>query len=44
MTRIRRHKRPRELPTINSLSHVEQLRAEADNIARCLKFASENFV
>lgn len=44
MTRIRRHKHPTKLPTIGSLSHAEQLRAEADNIARCLKFASENLV
>ena len=42
MTRIRRHKHPVTLPTISSLSHAEQLRIEADNIARCLKFASMN--
>lgn len=44
MTRIRRHKHPAALPTISGLSHAEQLRTEADNIARCLKFASEHLV
>ncbi len=42
MTRIRRHKHPVALPTISGLSHAEQLRIEADNIARSLKFASMN--
>lgn len=42
MTRIRRHKHPVALPTISGQSHAEQLRAEADNIARCLKFAGDN--
>jgi sugar phosphate isomerase/epimerase len=42
MTRIRRHKHPTALPTITSLPHAEQLRVEADNIARCLTFAREN--
>lgn len=42
MTRIRRHKHLRPLPTMTSLSHAEQLRVEADNIARCLQFASES--
>lgn len=42
MTRIRRHKYPTALPMITGLAHAEQLRAEADNIARCLRFAGEN--
>lgn len=41
---VRRHKPPQPLPTISPLSHAEQLRVEADNIARCLKFASETFM
>lgn len=40
LARIRRHKHPAALPTISPLSHAEQLRVEADNITRCLKFAS----
>ena len=42
LTRVRRHKHPRALPTISALSHAEQLRAEADNIARCLQFAGDH--
>jgi hypothetical protein len=42
LARVRQHKHTRPLPTISPLAHVEQLRAEADNIAQCLKFASEN--
>lgn len=42
MTRIRRDKYPVALPTMSGLSHAEQLRAEADNIAKCLKFAGMN--
>ena len=38
---VRRHKHPQPLPMIAPLSHAEQLRVEADNIARCLKFARE---
>lgn len=41
---VRRHKPPQSLPTISPLSHAEQLRAEADNIARCLKFAKQFLV
>jgi sugar phosphate isomerase/epimerase len=41
LARVRQHKQP--LPTITKLSHEEQLRAEADNIDRCLKFADDNF-
>lgn len=44
MTRIRRHKHPTALPMITGLSHAEQLRVEADNIAKCLKFASDHLV
>jgi sugar phosphate isomerase/epimerase len=42
LARVRQHRHPRPLPTISQLAHVDQLRAEADNIAQCLKFASEN--
>jgi len=42
LTRIRNHKHPQPLPTITSLSHDQQLAAEADNIARCLIYAAEN--
>lgn len=44
MSRIRRHKHPVALPTITGLSHAEQLRTEAANIARCLKFAGDNLI
>ncbi|MBC7816181.1 MAG: sugar phosphate isomerase/epimerase, partial [Planctomycetaceae bacterium] len=44
LARVRRHKHPQPLPTIASLSHAEQLRVEADHIARCLKFATDNLV
>ncbi len=42
LARVRRDNHPRPLPTITPLSHAEQLRVEADNIARCLKFASNS--
>jgi len=41
---VRRNKHPQPLPTITPLSHAQQLRLEADHIARCLKFASENLI
>jgi 3-oxoisoapionate decarboxylase len=41
---VRRHKHPQLLPTITPLPHAEQLRVEADHIARCLKYASNNLV
>lgn len=44
LTRVRRHKHPLPLPTIAALSHADQLRVEADNIARCLNFATDNLV
>ncbi len=44
LARVRRHKHPQPLPTISSLSHVEQLRIEANHIARCLNFATEHLV
>ncbi|MBS0201749.1 MAG: sugar phosphate isomerase/epimerase [Planctomycetes bacterium] len=42
LTRVRHYKHPRALPKTSSLSHLEQLRAEADNIARCLTYAKTN--
>jgi sugar phosphate isomerase/epimerase len=42
LSRVRRHKHPRALPTTSALSHAEQLRLEADNIARCLAFGAQH--
>ena len=44
LARIRRHKHPRPLPTVASLPHAAQLKIEADHIARCLKYATDNLV
>lgn len=42
LARVRRHQHRQPLPAITPLSHAEQLRVEANNILRCMKFASEN--
>ena len=42
LSRVRRHKYPQPLPTVASLPHAEQLRVEADHIARCFKYATEH--
>ena len=39
LTRVRKHRFPGTLPTVSSLSHVQQLQAEAENIRQCLLFA-----
>jgi sugar phosphate isomerase/epimerase len=41
LARVRRHKSTGPLPTISGLDHGGQLRAEAKNIERCLRFAVE---
>lgn len=42
LSRVRHHKYAGPLPTVSQLSHAEQLRVEAENIARCMKYAAEN--
>lgn len=41
---VRRRKHPLALPKISPLPHEQQLRAEADSIAQCLRFATEHLV
>jgi hypothetical protein len=41
---VRRRKHPQALPTVSSLPPEEQLRVEADQIERCLRFASHQLV
>ncbi|MBA4066360.1 MAG: xylose isomerase [Isosphaera sp.] len=40
LARVRRNKPPRPLPTISTLDHAGQLKAEAASIDRCLAFAA----
>ncbi len=42
LSRIRQHKSAQPLPKVSPLTHAEQLRVEADNINRCLKYAAEH--
>jgi len=41
LARVRKHKFPRALPTTSDLDHAHQLKAEAQNIERCLAYATE---
>ena len=40
---VRKKKSPKPLPTIANRSHLDQLRAEADNITRSIEFARKHF-
>ncbi|HEX5484135.1 MAG TPA: TIM barrel protein [Terriglobia bacterium] len=42
LTRVRDHERSQPLPVISSLSRPEQLKAEEDNVRKCLAFAQSS--